>query len=194
MRRVCCLCVLLTLALGSVGRTSQASADAPFFFLQFSDPQFGMFTGDKDFAQETANFEFAIASAIRLKPACVVITGDLVNKAGDPGQVGEYLRISARLDRSIPLHNVAGNHDLENTPTPETVAAYTKSFGPDHYTFTHGGLVGIVLDSVLMKTPDKVGALLAEQDAWRFLQQQAMANRVKIDEIARRVVDGELTP
>ena len=35
---------------------------------------------------------------------------------------------------------------------------------------------------------------LAEQDAWRFLQQQAMANRVKIDEIARRVVDRELSP
>ena len=35
---------------------------------------------------------------------------------------------------------------------------------------------------------------LPEQDAWRFLQQQAMANRVKIDEIARRVVDGELVP
>ncbi len=35
---------------------------------------------------------------------------------------------------------------------------------------------------------------LAEQDAWRFLQQQAMANRVKIDEIARRVIDGEITP
>jgi two-component system, response regulator PdtaR len=35
---------------------------------------------------------------------------------------------------------------------------------------------------------------LAEQEAWRFLQQQAMANRVKIDEIARRVVDGELRP
>ena len=35
---------------------------------------------------------------------------------------------------------------------------------------------------------------LAEQDAWRFLQKQAMANRVKIDEIARQVVDGELQP
>ena len=35
---------------------------------------------------------------------------------------------------------------------------------------------------------------LPEQEAWRFLQQQAMANRVKIDEIARQVVDGELTP
>jgi response regulator NasT len=35
---------------------------------------------------------------------------------------------------------------------------------------------------------------LPEQEAWRFLQQQAMANRVKIDDVARRVVDGELTP
>lgn len=35
---------------------------------------------------------------------------------------------------------------------------------------------------------------LSEQDAWRFLQQQAMANRVKIDEISRRIVAGELMP
>jgi len=33
----------------------------------------------------------------------------------------------------------------------------------------------------------------SEQDAWRFIQRQAMANRVKVDEIARRIVDGELT-
>jgi len=38
------------------------------------------------------------------------------------------------------------------------------------------------------------GAGLTEQAAWRFLQQQAMTNRVKIADIARRVVDGELTP
>ena len=35
---------------------------------------------------------------------------------------------------------------------------------------------------------------LTEQEAWRFLQQQAMSNRVRIDDIARRVVDGELAP
>jgi response regulator NasT len=34
----------------------------------------------------------------------------------------------------------------------------------------------------------------SEQEAWRFLQTQAMANRVKVDEIARRVLDGELEP
>jgi AmiR/NasT family two-component response regulator len=35
---------------------------------------------------------------------------------------------------------------------------------------------------------------MTEQEAWRFLQQQAMTNRVQVGEIARRVVDGELTP
>src|SRR5438552_15514167 len=34
---------------------------------------------------------------------------------------------------------------------------------------------------------------LTEQAAWRFLQQQAMSNRVQVGEIARRVVDGVLT-
>ena len=35
---------------------------------------------------------------------------------------------------------------------------------------------------------------MSEQEAWRFLQQQAMANRVQVGEIAQRVVDGMLTP
>jgi hypothetical protein len=38
-------------------------------FIQMSDPQFGMFTKDASFEHETVNFEFAIATANRLKPA-----------------------------------------------------------------------------------------------------------------------------
>jgi response regulator NasT len=34
----------------------------------------------------------------------------------------------------------------------------------------------------------------SEQDAWRFLQTQAMSQRVKMEEVARQVIDGELTP
>src|SRR5216110_1595816 len=55
---------------------ASAIAAEPFFSIQLSDPQFGMFTNDKDFAQETANFEFAVAAVNRLKPAFVVIAGD----------------------------------------------------------------------------------------------------------------------
>ncbi|HSW50715.1 MAG TPA: hypothetical protein VLH09_11100, partial [Bryobacteraceae bacterium] len=51
-----------------------AQQDDSFFFVQVSDPQFGMHTSDKDFAQETATFEFVVASLNRLRPAFVVAT------------------------------------------------------------------------------------------------------------------------
>ena len=40
----------------------------------------------------------------------------------DAAQIAEYHRIAATLDRSIPLYNVAGNHDVGQIPTPETLA------------------------------------------------------------------------
>lgn len=143
-----------------------ARAAEPFFFIQLSDPQLGMFTENRDFVQDAANFEFAVKAVNRLKPAFVVITGDLVHKPGDAAQITEYRRIVGLIDRAIPVYNVAGNHDVENAPTPESLAAYTRIFGPDRYTFRHGGLIGIVLNSSLIHTPEKAGAQLAEQDRW----------------------------
>jgi 3',5'-cyclic AMP phosphodiesterase CpdA len=157
--------VALPIAVAAPGTGWQASSSA-FFFLQFSDPQFGMFTDNKDFAQETANFEFAIATANRLHPAFLIVTGDLVNKPGDAAQVAEYRRIATQLDRSIPLYNVAGNHDVDNVPTPESVAAYIKAFGPDRYAFRHGSLYGIVLDSSIIHSPDKTAEIAAAQESW----------------------------
>lgn len=155
---------LLAAWLGMLAFSRQPAA--PFFFLQFSDPQFGMFTADKDFAQETANFEFAIATANRLHPAFVVVTGDLVNKPGDAAQIAEYRRIASKLDSAIPLYNVPGNHDVGNAPTPDTVGAYVRAFGPDHYTFTYQGLIGIVVNSTIIAAPDGVPALYSEQNRW----------------------------
>jgi 3',5'-cyclic AMP phosphodiesterase CpdA len=125
-----------------------------------------MYTTNHNFAQETANFEFAVASINRLRPAFVVITGDLVNKAGDAAQIKEFKRVVAGIDPAIPVYKVAGNHDVENNPTPKTVAAYANQFGPDHYAFRDGGFVGIVLDSTLIQSPEKVQDLVAEQETW----------------------------
>ncbi len=141
-------------------------AAEPFFFIQMSDPQFGMQTDNRDFAQETASFEFAIATANRLRPAFVVITGDLVNKAGYPAQIAEFKRIAAKLDPSIKLYNVPGNHDVGNEPTPESLAAYRKNIGPDYYTFRSGDLVGIVLNASLIQHPDKAQQEYDRQLAW----------------------------
>src|SRR5258708_27857772 len=86
---------------------------ADLFFVQMADPQFGMYSNNADFSQETANFEFAIANANRLRPNFVVVCGDLINQAGDPRQTAEYLRVASKLDHSIPLPNVAGNRSEE---------------------------------------------------------------------------------
>lgn len=135
-------------------------------FLQMSDPQFGMFTGNLSFAQETANFEFAIATANRVKPAFVVVTGDLINKSGDSAQAAEYKRIAGKLDPAIKLFNVPGNHDVENQPTPQSLARYRELFGPDYYTFHCGGVTGIVLDSNLEKAPQNAPTEAAKMQSW----------------------------
>lgn len=148
---------------------------ADLTFIQMSDPQFGMFAENRDFAQETINFDKAIAIANREKPAFVVICGDLVNQAGNVQQIAEYRRIAAKLDHSIALHNVAGNHDVGNEPTPESLAAYRKQFGPDYYTFRHDDFEGIVLDSSLIQHPKGAPAEAAKQQQWL----EAELNKIK---------------
>jgi 3',5'-cyclic AMP phosphodiesterase CpdA len=134
--------------------------------IQMSDPQFGMYAKDANFSHETANFEFAVATANRLKPAAVVITGDLVNKSGDAAQVAEYKRIAAKLDPKIKLYSVPGNHDVGNEPTAESLAHYCEQFGADYYSFRVGDVAGIVLNSNLEKGTDQVPAEAAKMEAW----------------------------
>lgn len=138
----------------------------PFFFVQLTDPQFGMYSQDKGFAQETANFGFAIATVNRLRPAFVIVTGDLINRSGDPQYIAEYKRITAKLDPKIKLYNVPGNHDIGNEPTPQSLEAWRENFGPDHYTFRAGDMAGFVLDSCVIFAPKKVPAEASRQEAW----------------------------
>ncbi len=158
----------------------QQAAGDRFFFLQLADPQFGMYAKDRDFAQETANYEFAIATANRLKPRFVIVCGDLVNKPGDPAQVEEYRRISARLDPSIRIYHVAGNHDVGNEPTADSLESYRERFGPDYYSFREDSLYGIVLNSSIIHSPQKAGNEFRKQEEWlRAELQKATASRVR---------------
>src|SRR5690606_4960340 len=115
---------LFLLALVWMLGLGRASAEEPWFFIQLSDPQLGFFSANQDVAQEAANFEFVVANVNRLRPEFVIVTGDLVHKPGDPEQIAEYRRILAKIDPTIPVHHLSGNHDLENTPTPQSIASY----------------------------------------------------------------------
>ncbi len=170
--------LLFSLVLFLGGCASQKPVGDAFFFLQMSDTQFGFFNENIDFKKETANFEKAIAEANKLRPSFVVVCGDLVNKPGDPEQIAEYKRIAARLDPSIKLYNVAGNHDVTNVPTAASLKSYRADFGPDHYSFEAGNIFGIVLNSSLMRDPDSARAEAAAQDRWlKAALEEASASR-----------------
>ena len=172
-KRYYSLLVLMLLAMAGQARA------ADFFFLQMSDPQFGMFANNANFVQETANFEFAVATINRLHPAFAIVCGDLVNKGGDKAQIAEYHRIAAKVDPAIALYAVAGNHDVGNTPTPQSLALYRANIGKDSYTFRQGEMEGIVLNSSLIQHPEGAAEESTKQERWleEQLQEAATAGR-----------------
>jgi serine/threonine-protein phosphatase CPPED1 len=152
--------MFLFLILPAVGQ------EQSLYFIMLADPQLGAYNANKDFVRETANYEFAVATVNRLKPSFVIVLGDLVNKTGDPAQTAEFLRITRKIDSSIPVYLLPGNHDVGREPTPETLAYFRKSFGHDYYSFRAGPVYGIVLDDGLIIAPQKVESDYQAQDSW----------------------------
>ena len=143
-----------------------------FFFIQMTDPQFGMFANfsgmsesrilelrqsmgfkirrapkTTGFADETVLYEKAIEAANRLNPAFVVVSGDMVQNKDDASQLAELRRITGQLRSHIPVYWAAGNWDVGSTPTQGTLAQYRERFGDDNYSFEYGGTSFIVLNS-----------------------------------------------
>ena len=133
----------------------------PFFFIQLSDPQFGLFEargaapGDGTFP-ETALYKTAISAANRLRPAFVIVTGDLVQDSGNDEQHAELMRITGQLDNDIPIYFTTGNCDVGNTPTAETLRIYRAKFGDENYSFDAGGSHFAVLNSSVCLDPSEV--------------------------------------
>ena len=134
---------------------------APFFFIQLSDPQFGLFAargeapGNGTFP-ETALYEKAIAAANRLRPAFVVVTGDLVQDPDNDVQHAELMRITRQLDKHVPIYFTTGNCDVGNTPTAESLRTYRAKFGHENYSFDAGGSHFVVLNSSVCLDPSEV--------------------------------------
>jgi 3',5'-cyclic AMP phosphodiesterase CpdA len=112
--------------------------ESSFFFIQMSDQQFGMYSGNGEFIRETDLYEKAVSHANRLSPAFILNTGDLVNSPGDESQLFEAMRITRKLDKSIPVYSIPGNHDVADDPTEASLEWYRKRIGKDRYFFDFG--------------------------------------------------------
>lgn len=143
---------------GRRAEAGEGKEECRFFFVVAADPQ--LFWGPLEL------WEKAIEEVNRLKPAFLVVCGDLIQDPGNDEQASAYLEAAGKLDASIPLHNVAGNHDVYSNPTPESIAWYEKRFGKAWYSFEHDGCLFLTLESNLLNQPDRAPELAQRQVAW----------------------------
>ena len=138
---------------------------SPWFFVQISDPQFGFFDNNESIEKEVALYEEAVRKINLLKPEFVVITGDFVNKRTKQEQTDTFRKITAKIDKKIPVYYTPGNHDIGNSPGQKDIDAYSKIYGPDHFFFKHKNASFIGFNSVIIKS-EKNKELEEKQFAW----------------------------
>lgn len=141
--------LLIYMIAGSV--FGQTNNKEPWFFIQITDPQFGMFEQNEGFEKETFLYEKAIAEVNRLNPDFIVITGDFVHNQGSELQNEEFQRITAKVAPEIPVYYSPGNHDIGKTPDKRTLKEYKKEYGKDRFSFQHEGSTFIGFNTSLIK-------------------------------------------
>lgn len=75
-------------------------------------------------------------------------------------------------DPDIPLVFVSGNHDLGNTPTPDTVEQFCRDWGDDYFSFWVGGVLCLVLNSQFFFDSSGCPELMEAHEVWLESQLQ----------------------
>jgi len=136
---------------------TQTAFTEPFTFIQICDTQLGM----GGYEHDVNSFKQAVKQINALKPDFVVICGDLVDKADDKS-FADFKEIKAGL--AMPCYCVAGNHDIGNNPTAESLEHYRQVVGKDYYSFEHKGYTFLVANTSLWKA--SVDGESEKHDAW----------------------------
>ena len=130
----------------------------PFTFVQMSDTQIGFFDQSPSYVHSDSLMKAAVDAANALEPACVIVTGDLVDDAASPVQDSVF---RVRLSEIVPpVFLIPGNHDYVGA----TREAYIALRGYDRFSFQEKGCAFIGIDSNCIK--GGVEDLEAEQKAW----------------------------
>lgn len=163
------VCLLLPLIAHANAEEPQSPA---FQFVQICDTQLGF--GADGYDRDVQSFRQAVRQINAMKPAFVVICGDLVNKP-EPQAFADFKEVMAELE--VPCHCAAGNHDLGHPATPESLDRYRQTIGKDYYSFTHEGYTFLVVNTEFWKTP--VDKETTAQDEWlkQSLQQAKAESR-----------------
>ncbi|HEY9249349.1 MAG TPA: metallophosphoesterase [Rariglobus sp.] len=166
----------------TTGVAPPAPSPREFTFVQLADPQLGFKAWGDDLTHEIGQFERAATHVNRLRPAFVIISGDLVNMPRTRNKLTEFDRLRGLIDPSIPVHVQPGNHDLGNVPDAAALGAYRERYGRDYYSFDTGRTHFVNLNSQLIFSSEALPAETARQWDW-LVTDLAGARRRPIDHI-----------
>jgi serine/threonine-protein phosphatase CPPED1 len=145
------LLVILIFSLSGNSYAQNITDETSFFFIQVTDPQFGMYDENKGYEKESKLYMKAVDGINRLKPDFVIITGDLVHDPNNENQINEFKSQTRKIDPGIPVYILPGNHDIGQVPDEESLKKYEYNYGKDKFAFDHKGTLFIGINTSLIK-------------------------------------------
>lgn len=122
---------------------------------------------------DATRYRRAVTMINQIRPAFVLIGGDLIDDPNSDDQTEEFLAITRLVAPDIEVWLVPGNHDIAPdalVPTPESIERYRDRFGPDYYTFVHDRVLFVVMNTTVIDHPELVGSEWDDQRA--FLEEE----------------------
>lgn len=167
----------ITAVLAAICLISCASrAGESYFFVHMTDPQMGF--REKDGIGQSVQYLAETVEAInRIRPAFVLVTGDMLNNWNSEEQWEAYDSLMTRIDKDIPVYTVPGNHDYRALKEADSVEKYFEHWGYDRIAFTHGGDFYLGFNTNIIK--DDQITEEAEQYEWMVSQLKKHARRAR---------------
>lgn len=145
----------------------------------------------------------AIDKVNQIQPAFVIFLGDLVHAFPDKSeelferqalQATDFKKAVDRIDRTIPVYYVSGNHDIGNKVDERGRRTYQERFGKDFFAFTAHGVRCVVLNTQAFFDPDARELASAQE---KFLEENLEAGAINDDgtpKYKQRIVFGHISP
>jgi hypothetical protein len=170
----------------------------PFRFVIGADSQLGIGNFSVDWSDELRALDDVIEliNGLRPQPVFVSICGDLVDMhpalysmgteeerlAIQSKQFDDFQECVAKINSSIPVICLCGNHDVGNRPTAADIHRFRTRFGDDYLSFWVNGCFFICLNTNLFMDPTGAPDQFAEQADW-FERQLIIGRREGADRI-----------
>jgi len=147
-------------------------------FICMGDAQIGM--GDQKKEEEFSKLAVEFINKRKDRIKFVVVCGDHTHNLEDMWSKGDleggkkkriqelaaFKGIYSKLDETIPLVCVCGNHDVGNKPTENTTQLYKDEFGDDYLSFWCGGVKFMVLNSQIVQGLSPSDELSIAHEKW----------------------------